>query len=211
MTKNLSNTLEFYAAHSITIIFHPLFMPAYGLLIMFETPTLFLYLPLQVKKILMLIIFVNNVLLPVAILPFLRYRNIINSWMMETTKERIVPLLLTSILYTITSFLIMRLSVPTLIKSYFYSITLLVIVILIITIWYKISIHAACAGALTGLVIALWIVMEENLVWFLIPVILISGLILTARLYLKAHTTDQVYSGYLTGFVIVTLVMLCLK
>ncbi len=211
MSKNLSDTLQLYAAHSITIIFHPLFIPAYGLLIMFETPTLFSYLPLQVKKILMLILLINNVLLPVAILPFLRYRNIINSWVMETNKERIIPLLLVSILYTITSFLIMRLSVPVLIKAYFYSISFLMIAILVITLWYKISIHAAGAGALTGLVTVLWIVMEENLIWFLIPVILISGLILTARLFLNSHTAGQVYSGYLVGFAIVTSVLLCIK
>ena len=77
-------------AKIISIIFHPLFMPLYGMLIIFTAPTLFLYIPLKVKKILLLVITTNNILIPISLMPFFRYRNIISSWIIETRKERII-------------------------------------------------------------------------------------------------------------------------
>ncbi|MGQ9621134.1 MAG: hypothetical protein ACUVTX_09165, partial [Bacteroidales bacterium] len=61
-----------------------------------------------------------------------------------------------------------------------------------------------------GVVTALWIIMGDNLTWFLIPVLLIAGLILTSRLILNIHKPGQVYSGFLLGFTVVAAVMLFL-
>ena len=38
------------AAKIISILFHPLLMPVYGLLVIFFAPTLFWYLPFRVKE-----------------------------------------------------------------------------------------------------------------------------------------------------------------
>ncbi|HPC98558.1 MAG TPA: hypothetical protein P5257_01255 [Bacteroidales bacterium] len=206
--KLSARNIQTLTARFVAVVFHPLFMPAYGLFIIFSTPTLFHYLPLQVKKILMLIIIVNNIALPVALMPFFRSRNIIKSWLMEERGERNVPMLVVSLLYTVTSFIMMRLSVPLLLKTYLYSVSLLSLTLLFINFRYKISIHAAGAGALTGLVLVLWIQFGQSLVWFMVPSLIISGLVLSCRLYSNSHNPAQVYTGYAAGFTVISAVML---
>src|SRR5665647_3985118 len=90
-------------AKIISIIFHPLLMPVYGMAIIFSAPTLFGYLPFNMKKLLILIMLVNNVLLPLSLLPFFIRMNIISSWTITERKERNFPLIITTILYCITS------------------------------------------------------------------------------------------------------------
>ena len=198
-------------AKIISIIFHPLFMPLYGMLIIFSAPTLFWYIPLKVKKILLLIIATNNILIPVSLLPFFRYRNIISSWIIETRKERIFPLLTVSFFYSITSVILYRLQIPVFLKSYVLSTAILAIIVTIINFWWKISLHSVGAGALAGIVIVLSLNMMVPLTWFLIPVILMTGLILSSRLKLNTHNPPEVYLGFLTGFVVMNLSMLLLQ
>ena len=195
-------------AKIISIIFHPLFIPLYGMLIIFTAPTLFWYIPLKVKKILLLVITTNNILIPISLMPFFRYRNIISSWIIETRKERIIPLLTVSFFYSITSIIMFRLQIPGFLKAYIISTAILTIAVTIINFWWKISLHSVGAGALAGIVIVLSLNMMAPLTWFLISVILITGLILSSRLKLNTHNPLEVYLGFLTGFAGMNLFML---
>jgi hypothetical protein len=187
-------------AKIISVIFHPLFMPVYGLAIIFSAPTLFGYLPLEVKKLILLIVLINNVLLPLSVIPFFRYRNIITSWSIENRKERFIPLLITTLLYSATSFIIFRFPIPVFLKSFMIAAFFLSLAMTIINFWWKISIHSVGAGALIALVLILSLKMYSPLVWYLIPVIIAGGLVLSSRLKLNYHTPQQVWVGLLTGF-----------
>ena len=195
-------------AKIISVIFHPLFIPLYGLIIIFTAPTFFWYVPLKVKGILLLIVATNNIIIPITLMPFFRYRNIISSWMIETRKDRMAPLITVSMFYLITSFIMQRLPIPFFIKAYVFSASLVVIAVTVINFWWKISIHSVGAGALAGVVIVLSVAMTVPLTWFLIPVILISGLILSSRLKLNSNNITEVYVGFLSGFVGINLFML---
>ena len=91
MTEKSFKNIPDGLAKIITIVFHPLLMPLYGLLILFSAPTFLGYLPLPVKRILFIIVLVNNVLIPLTLLPFFRYRNVITSYRIEERSERIIP------------------------------------------------------------------------------------------------------------------------
>jgi hypothetical protein len=195
-------------AEIISIIFHPLFMPVYGMAIIFSAPTLLGYLPVSVKKLLLFIVLINNVLLPLSILPFLRYRNIITSWTIEKRSERIIPLLITTILYSVTSFIIFRFPVPAFLKSFVFAAFFVSLLVTIINFWGKISIHSAGAGALAALVLILSFKMYSPLIWYLISVIIIAGLILSSRLKLNFHSPQQVWIGFFTGFLGLTVFMM---
>ena len=195
-------------AKVISVIFHPLFMPLYGMIIIFTAPTLFSYIPFNVKKILLFVIATNNILVPLSLMPFFRYRNIIRSWNIETRKERIIPLLSVSFFYSVTSYIIFRLQIPLFIKSFIFATAVLAIAVSIINFWWKISLHSIGAGALAGLVIALSVNMMVPLTWFLIPVLIIAGLILSSRLRLETHNPPEVYIGILSGFAGLNLLML---
>jgi hypothetical protein len=187
-------------AKIISIIFHPLFIPFYGMIIIFTAPTLFWYIPFKVKKILLLVILTNNVILPISLMPFFRYRNIISSWMIDNRKERIIPLLAVSFFYSITSVIMFRLQIPLFLKAYIFSTSFIAIIATLINFWWKVSLHSIGAGTLAATVIVLSFHMMVPLTWFLIPVIVSGGLILSSRLWLNSHNNLQVYLGFLTGF-----------
>jgi hypothetical protein len=192
-------SLQVSVAKIISVIFHPLFMPLYGLLIIFMAPTLFWYIPFKVKKILFLVVLTNNIFIPVSLLPFFRYRNLISSWVIESRKERIVPLLSVSFFYSITSVIMFRLQIPFFLKTFVLSTAFISIIVTIINFWWKISLHSVGAGAIAGIIIMLSVKMMEPLTWFLISAVLISGLVLSSRLKLNSHNPAQVYLGFLTG------------
>jgi hypothetical protein len=174
-------------------------MPLYGLLILFSAPTFLGYLPFTIKRILFIIVLINNVLIPLTLLPFFRYRNVISSYKIEERTERIIPLLTTSILYSATSFIVFRFQVPFLIKSFFLATSILAVVVTFINFWWKISIHAVGAGALTAVVFVLSIKLYTPLTWYLTGIILAGGLVLSSRLRLNSHNPSQVWLGYFTG------------
>lgn len=191
-----------------SIIFHPLFIPVYGMIIIFSAPTLLGYLPFTVKKLLLLIVLINNVLLPASLLPFFRYKNLISSWTINNRNERNIPLIISSALYLLTSFIIFRLPIPVFLKSFIMAVFILSVIITLINFWWKISLHSAGVGALISLVIFLAFKMNTPLIWYIISVIIIAGAVLSSRLRLDTHSPLQVWLGFFTGFLILSLSML---
>lgn len=203
-TKDFPDT----AARIISVIFHPLFMPVYGMVIIFSAPTMFGYLPFAVMKLLFLIVLINNVLLPLSLLPFFRYRNIISSWSVENRRERIIPLLITTFLYSATSFIIFGFPIPVFLKSFIFAASFLSLLVTVINFWWKISLHSVGSGALIGLVFILSLKMITPLDWYLFSAIIAGGLVLASRLKLNLHSPSQVWVGLIAGFFGLTLFMI---
>lgn len=203
MTRKISDLI----ANAFSIIFHPLFIPLYGLLIIFSGPTLFGYLAPEVKKFIILIVAVNNVLLPVSLLPYFRYRKYISSWVISDRKERVLPMVITSFFYSVTVYIVIKFHIPFFIKSFIITAAVLSIITTIVNLWWKISIHAVGTGALLALVIILSIRMQTPLPGFLIGVILSTGAVMSSRLWLGSHSPAEVWTGWLLGMIIPALLL----
>jgi hypothetical protein len=199
MTSDKTQQIDDRLAKIVSIVCHPLLIPVYGLLIIFSSPVVFGYLPFAVKKVLFMIVLINNVLIPVSLMPYFRFRNIISSWSVENRKERIIPLITTSFFYSVTVYLILRFHIPLFIKSFVLASAFLAVAVTIINFWWKISIHSAGAGAITALVLILSFKMHMPLTWFMIIVILSAGLVMSSRLWLNSHTPGEVWSGFFLG------------
>jgi len=208
MEQDKIKVLKENAVKVISITFHPLLIPIYGLLFIFFAPTLFWYLPIRVKEILFFIFLINNVLIPISLMPFLRYRNLISSWVIDERSERVIPLLIVSLLYLVTSYIMFRLQIPVFVKAYTYSLALLAIVLLIINLKWKISLYSAEAGAVTAVVFLLSVKMGVALPLQTTVVLILSGTVMSARLMSDSHEPMQVYGGFLTGFFILGLFMM---
>jgi hypothetical protein len=204
--KDLSNKL----AKIITIIFHPLLMPLYGMVIIFAAPTLLGYLPFNLMKLLFLIILVNNVLLPISLMPFFIHRGIISSYNVNERKERNIPLIIATILYGTTSYIIFRFPIPVFLKSFIFSTAFLSLIVTIINFKWKISLHSVGSGALIALVLILSVKMLTPLQGYLIAAFISAGLTLSSRLKLNMHNPQQVWVGLFTGFFGLTLFMILL-
>ncbi|MBE0675379.1 MAG: hypothetical protein IH591_12025, partial [Bacteroidales bacterium] len=60
--KNWSGDAADTAAWIITVVFHPVFLPLYGLLLIFNIPTLLVFMPGEIRRVLFLMVLVNNVI-----------------------------------------------------------------------------------------------------------------------------------------------------
>jgi hypothetical protein len=199
MNDTETNGFAYKTARVISIIFHPLLIPVYGMVIILTAPTLYNFIPFDVKKILVLIMLVLDILLPLSLLPFFIHRNMISSWEITERKDRNIPLIISTMCYITTTYIFFRFPIPYFLKTYILAITFISLVSAGINFCWKISLHSVAAGALLALVMILSLKMYTPLSWFLIPVIIAGGLVMSSRLKLNLHNPVEVWIGYFTG------------
>jgi hypothetical protein len=199
MMNNGSAGFSDKPARIISILFHPLLMPVYGMAIIFSAPTLYTYIPFEVKRLVILIVLVNNVLLPLSLLPFFIHSRMIGSWSMDERQDRVIPLIINTMLYIVTSYILFRFTVPHFLKSYIMTVGLLSLVATLINLRWKISLYSMGAGLLLSVVIMLSVKMYTPLIWYIIAAGIAAGFVLSSRLQLNYHNPGQVWCGFFAG------------
>ncbi|HVN59248.1 MAG TPA: hypothetical protein VMT63_13190 [Bacteroidales bacterium] len=199
------------AAKIVSVIFYPLLIPLYGLLVVFFAPTLFWYIPSKAKLLLFLIFLFDNFLVPMLLMPFFRYRNMVSSWMPGNIAERTIPLMTVSLWYAITSFILFRLQIPVFFKAYSYSLTMVSVALLAMNKWWNISAYGSAAGTVLAMILALSIDMSVSIPIYLAAASIIAAVILSARLKQNTHSPREIYIGFFTGLSITAVVMLLLQ
>ena len=83
-----------------------------------------------------------------------------------------------------------------------YLMSAILIVTVVITWFWKISAHAIGIGCASGFLFLLYETSPTSSLFMAMVIsILLAGIIISARLYLEAHTPKQVYWGYFMGIV----------
>ncbi len=184
----------------ISGIFHPLFMPLYGIILIFEFNSYINYFISEREKLtLVLFLLFFTIILPTLIIYIFKKLKLITDFYLEKKEERRWPFISTIICY----FICLEFFVEMKINFIFYLLTLGAMLILIIahliTLKWKISAHMIGIGGLIGGLIGLSQRFEVDNVLVIISLIIISGVIGYARLKTKAHNYQQVYTGFILG------------
>ncbi len=195
-------------AKTLSYLFHPLLMPLLGVIFIFYSGSYVSFLPEDVKRLILLVVAANTLGLPLIMMPIFIQFGAIKSFAMETNKERILPLTFTLIPYVLSVYFLIKLPIPFVIASFMLGASLAIVSCLIISFWWKISIHLVGIGGMVGFLIAFSIRLFTDVLPFLLVAVLITGLLASARLYLKAHNPLQVYLGFLLGFLIMLITTL---
>jgi hypothetical protein len=211
MTNNGTAYFPDRLARIISVVFHPILVPVYGMVVILTAPTLYNFIPFEVKKLLILIILINNVLLPLSLLPFFIHRNIISSWSITSRRDRNIPLVISTILYVVTTIIMYRFHIPFFLKTYFLAVAFISLIATLVNFVWKISLHAIGAGTLLSIILILSIRMYTPLIWFIVPAILVSGFVLSSRLKLNLHNPGEIWTGFLTGLVGFTMIILLIQ
>ena len=193
----------FYKA--ITLIFQPLLMPTFGMIILMNM-TFFVGLPPLWRWISIIGTFIFTAVLPaIPILVMLR-KGEINDLFISKKEERTMPYLFSFLAYVFWSMFMWRtLQFPMFIVAMGIGSAISIIAITVINLKWKISAHLGGVGGLTGAVFGVCYRMAINPLPFLIVILAISALVALARLELKAHTPGQVLAGFVVGFLAVFL------
>ncbi len=194
-------------ARIISLVFHPLLMTTYlmGLLSLLLPSVLY---PLRIEPVwaFLALIFSVTFVLPALNILFLKIMGTLTSLSMENRKERIRPFFLITIIYCFVTFILSaKTGIST--NDNFFKLLLIidcmVVASAVITFFYKISIHAIGVTGILGIILPLNGIAENSTLFIpTIIMLVITGLVMSARLQLNSHTTREVWLGALTGFVI---------
>ncbi|MCD4731100.1 MAG: hypothetical protein K8R74_10890 [Bacteroidales bacterium] len=127
---------------------------------------------------------------------------------METREERVFPLIMTTIFFFISYYMLRDIKILETFLFFLIGSTLLLIITLLINFLTKISIHMIGIGGMTGALIGLSLRTNADLVVLINLSLFLSGLTGYARLKLKAHNQPQIYTGFLCGLLIMLAIFL---
>jgi hypothetical protein len=182
----------------ISYLLHPLFIPIGGTIAYFLiTPK---YTPLEIQSASILPIFILTVIIPIVTFFILKNVGLVNSIFLETATERKYPLYIHASILLLILYKVIPNNYVT--ELYFYFTGLLgatVACLLLLLFNFKTSLHAVGVSGLLMYLINLSIHFEINLIIAISIFILLTGAVLTARLYLKAHTRIELIIGVLIG------------
>ena len=202
------------ASQVISWIFMPLLMPIYALLLVMFVPSNIDFIQndqcmyamdMQFKKAFLYMFIIFCVLAPGISFLLLKRSGIIGSIEMEERKERFVPIAVMFVyclvLFFYLTYLIHsnRLLVPKFLLTLPLSGAAITASFLLLNRWRKISIHAASSGIIVGFVLAYILQQNEYHLWVFTITLLISGMVMSARLYLQKHTLSEVLIGWFFG------------
>jgi membrane-associated phospholipid phosphatase len=181
-------------------VFHPLLIPTYAFIFLdWAYPYLFFNLDLISKSRLFVTIFINTFLFPMISLFIMKKLDFISSFHLPDRKERIIPYIAIIAFYFWTYLVVKNLGVGALINDILFGVCISVFLVFFFNGFFKISAHATASGAFVGLSIFLAFHSVYNLELLLMIIVLLAGLIGSSRLYLAAHNSFEIYSGYLVG------------
>lgn len=201
--------METRIARIFSYLFHPLLMPTYGFLLIFATSNyIATFTPLSLKLVILGITFLFTFILPTVNSLILLKAKKINSLEMETTRERIIPYISTSLYFFTLYYLFYNAEFPPVFVILILGAAVSILLTFLINFKWKISAHTIGIGGIIGAVIGISFRLMIDLRMILVICILVGGCVGFARLKLNAHTPSQVYTGFLTGFVIELALML---
>jgi hypothetical protein len=190
-------------ANLLSYVLHPVFMPLLITFVMYKlAPASFAgYTQKQIGLWFASIGF-TMVFFPLFTMLLLKGLGFLKSFKMESTKDRIVPLMATMIFYFWASHVFNNIPSPNLIKILLMGCFWGTIVLFMLNIFVKVSLHTSAAG---GAVAMLLIMMPGNFTNMLLPLgmaLVVSALIGKVRLLCKAHTPAEVWLGFITGIIV---------
>lgn len=200
--------IEKRAAQIFSILFHPLILPAIGMLIILNSGSYISLLPPDIKRVLLTITLLGTLIFPVTLLPVLYLRNMISNFQVLNREERNLPFMLILIIYVFMFIILIRLPLSSQLHAYALSIPVTVLLLVASNLKWKLSIHMVGMGGINGLIIALVLVFGVPLQGYFALSIIAAGMTGSARLFLGTHQPFEVYGGFVLGFISVLGVML---
>ena len=185
---------------SISYIFHPLLMPFIGVVFFFsKSPR---HLPENVVKAKLIALFLLSIVLPILIFYLLKSLKQVKTIYLQSTKERILPLILNCIIIGYLSFTVFPAN--EFIELYYFfigmifsSMTCLILAIL----KFKASIHMIASTGILMFFIALSIHYSINIIGTIALLFVLIGAIATSRLHMNAHSVAELVVGVFVGII----------
>ncbi len=187
-----------YFLRLVSYVFHPLLTPIIGTVLYFMVAP---YSTLEVQSGNILPIFILTVIIPIIFFLILKNLGVISSIFLPTVQERKYPLYINCILLLM---ILYKVIPNNYVHELFYFFTGLLLAtvaaLLLLFLKFKTSMHLLGMGSLLMFIIGLSIHFEINITLAISVFTVLTGLVATSRLYMKAHSRVELLIGFVVGF-----------
>ncbi len=202
MENNASKPLRL-AAQLVSYLFHPLFIPTYFMLYLIKVmPFEFVGITDWQLKMRMFSVFWLTAFFP-AFAVFLLWRlKFSESIFLRTQKERVIPYVITMFFYWWMYYLSRNFTdQPLALKFFYFGIFIATSLGLIVNNFIKVSLHAiGVSGLLMAVLLVSFYYPINNFIWVAAS-ILLSSVVVSARMIVSDHTKQELIIGFAIGIV----------
>ena len=186
-----------------SVLLYPMLMPLYGILLFcFAAKHLLPLLPSAYLWLCVAGTAVLTLIIPILLLLFLWRKGYIDSLHIDDAKQRTTPYIYTLICYGFWAyFLRATMQLPIFLLLVAIGAIVALLAVTIINHWWKISAHLTALGGLLGGLCSIALYYSVMPTMLIIGILLLSLLLMCARIYLNAHTPMQVICGYILGII----------
>lgn len=175
-------------------------MPLLGVIFYFSKSPRFIPDPIIKAKVFSITIL--TVILPILLFYLLKTLKKVSSYHLESTNERIIPLILNGAISILVIVRVLTLDeIPELYFFFLGIISSTLACLILAFLKFKASIHMMASGGFFMFAVAVGIHFKININGTLALMCIILGAIATSRLHLKAHTNIELIIGFFIGLV----------
>lgn len=161
-----------------------------------------LMISLQNLKLVTLVVFGFTFFIPALNIWLFRILGNISSLQLESQHERKQPFIFVSVMYVIVAYIFyMKLPFSSSFNKLMFIVAALVVTATIITFFIKVSVHSLAMGGWIGILLPL-VKFSPDLLWPTAAVITLTGLVISSRLILNAHTLRETTIGSIAGLIV---------
>lgn len=184
----------------ISVILHPIVIPTIGVILFLLLTRE--YISKDRQYLLIGIIFFSTYIIPLILLVILKAIGLINSFQVESIKERKIPIFLMLIIfYTLARFLYEIPSFKNLGIMFYGTNFSLIIIYLLSFFKIKTSLHIVSMSNALGFTLIFSQINNVSATPIIILMILLTGILGTSRLILKAHKPTEIYLAFFLGII----------
>ena len=167
----------------VTYLTHPLLIPTYLLLILFNSDTYLSYtLSPALQRIILSAVFVLTCLMPFLSSVLLLKKQGVQGLLMEDRQSRTIPYFFTLIYYVACYYFLLKLPVSSVIKILILAAACCIALAFTINFFWKISIHLIGLGGMAGAFYVLSLLLSSEFILPFVLSIILAGLTASARL-----------------------------
>ncbi len=138
----------------------------------------------------------------------LKFSGKVNTVFLNDRDERKVPYLTTIFIYGFNYYTFLKIGANPIILNYLLACMAVLFIVFFVNFFYKISIHTTTLGSFIAIIFICFLYTNMELRPFLASIIILSGLVASARLFAQSHSHAQVYWGFVAGYIPMLIIML---
>ncbi len=204
-----------FAAKTLSIIFHPLLMVTYMLvLLLLINPYMFGVSRIEDQWLMLIQVFLSTFFIPMLAVVMMYALEFIKSIEMHDRMDRVVPYISTSTFYVASYYYYLKTpGIPVAFQMFMLGVVISLFIAFFINNFSKISMHTTGVGGFLGMILITIFhfqlsdfPLETTFGFFRIKMttvlfltLLICGLVGSSRLFLSAHHPSDLWGGYVVG------------